>query len=53
MTLSGTTSSGTLQVIPMDYSTYHYYSGTFVQSGVTYGNSLYPDSLGLTKLKLK
>ena len=33
---------------PIDLSTYQYYSGIFVQSGITYGNSLYPDSLMLT-----
>lgn len=52
-TLSGTTASGSFQALPLvDYNTYHYYSGSFVQSGVTYGNSLYPDSLGFQGLKL-
>ncbi len=33
---------------PIDYNTYHYYSGIFEQDGAIYGNSLYPDSLSLT-----
>jgi RHS repeat-associated protein len=36
-------------VPPIDYSTYSYYSGTWTQDGTTYGNSYYPNSLGLTK----
>ncbi len=52
MTLSGITISGAIQSPPIDYSTYHYYSGTFVQSGMTYGNDLYPDNLGFQGLNL-
>ena len=36
-------------VPPLDYSVYSYYSGTFTQDGVTYGNSLYPNSQGFGK----
>lgn len=49
---SGSTASGSIQAPPIDYSTYHYYSGTFLQDGKTYGNSLYPDSLGFQSLNL-
>ena len=34
---------------PIDYSTYSYYDGLFVHDGKTYGNSLYPDTLGFNK----
>jgi hypothetical protein len=35
----------------IDYTDYSYYSGTFLQDGVTYGNSLYPNSLSLNPPK--
>lgn len=54
MAMSGSTSSGSFQApLPVDYGTYRYYSGSFVRDGITYGNSLYPDSLGFVSLDLK
>ena len=49
------TSSGsswaTVAIAPIDYNDYSYYSGTFIQDGVTYGNSLYPNSFSLNPPK--
>lgn len=46
--LTGTGSSGSIVVAPLiDYSVYSYYSGTWTQDGIMYGNSYYPNSLGL------
>ncbi len=39
--------------MPIDYSTYKYYSGSFVQNGVTYGNGLYSQDFGLSKEQSK
>lgn len=53
-TASGSTASGSTGSVslPIDYSGYWYYSGSFVQNGVTYGNSLYAEDFKLSKEQL-
>lgn len=52
-TATGATSTGVAVIVPpIDYSAYKYYSGSFVQNGVTYGNSLYSDDFKLSQEQL-